>query len=91
LWHDVSTTNNNATTMSQNNPYLVALRNRGITIEQMADYLASQGVGSPQQWRQALATGNKAVFSKADAANAKQFLSQNQDIAREIGNILQAS
>lgn len=64
--------------------YRDLLAQSGISEQAMAHHLASMGIGTPQQWQQAIATGNVSAFNHADAENAKAFIRNNPQLMQQV-------
>ena len=82
------------TTMQQNNEgtrYLNLLKKAGLTVDQMAEQLSSFGIGTPQQWRHTLTTGEVGHFSQEDGKKAQNLIEQNQHLIGEANQIMRSA
>lgn len=68
--------------------YRDLLAQAGIPEQAMAQHLASMGLGTPQQWQQAIATGNVSMFNHADAENAKAFIRNNPQLVQQVRQVV---
>jgi hypothetical protein len=79
------------TTMQPDTRYLNLLKKAGLTVEQMADQLSSMGIGTPQQWRHTLTTGQVGHFSKEDGNTAQKLIEQNQHLIGAANQIMRSA
>lgn len=68
--------------------YRDLLAQAGIPEQAMAQHLASMGIGTPQQWQQAIATGNGSMFNHTDAENAKAFIRNNPQLVQQVRQVV---
>lgn len=75
--------------MQKSTDYTELLQKAGISIDDMANTLSKRmGIGSPEQWRHTLMTGDARHFSKGDSETAMRLLKSNRDVLRQVGDVL---
>lgn len=72
----------------QPNQYLTALQNHRISVEWMANHLASKGIGTPEKWQHAIATGSGSAFSEADKIRARMYFESNPQLVRQLDDMV---
>jgi hypothetical protein len=78
------------TTMKPDRRYLDLLQRAGLSVDYMAEYLSSKGIGTPQQWRYTLSTGDAGRFSKQEREVAAALIQNNPQLMESIKGMLAA-
>ena len=78
------------TTMKQDKRYLDLLQRAGISVNDMVKHLSSLGIGTPQQWHQAITTGAGIQLSDLDRRKGMQYIKSNPQLAQIVQQLLSA-
>lgn len=79
------------TTMQQNernDRYLNLLKKAGLTVDHMAEKISRMGIGTPQQWRHTLTTGEAGHFSQSDQKKAEGLFQDNPQLVEQIQTVI---
>lgn len=76
--------------MNPDKRYLDLLQEAGISVNDMVTHLSNLGIGTPQQWHQAITTGAGIQLSERDRQKGMKYIKSNPQLAQQLRQLLSA-